>query len=105
MAFEKKTSSMGTSFKPASAPADAASTASKAPTVGVDTNASLGLSLPDTMTKIPKLPTGLHDGIPAGHAFNSARHAERFGTDTEKAKVKSDVQSNYGSGSDDCPSY
>ena len=103
--MEKKVAHKASSFTPAPAPADAASKAAKAPTVGMDTNKSLGLSLPDTMTKTPKLPTTLHPGVPANHVHNTARHTERFGTETERSKHRSDMQSNYGCTDGDAHSY
>ena len=103
--MDKKMSSMASSMKPmAPGMEDQATKSAHAGTVGVDKSDGIHIKLNDTMTKIPKLP-GAHPAVPMAHAHNSAMHASRFGTDTEKAKVKSDVAQNYGGSSDDCPIY
>lgn len=105
MEMDKKMSSKGSSFMPMPpGMEDQATKSAHAGTAGPDKTDGIHMKLNDTMTKIPKLP-GAHPAVPAAHAHNSSMHASRFGTDTEKAKVKGDVSSNYGGAGDCCPTY
>lgn len=102
--MDNKSSVPTSSWKLTTAPPDAATKAAHAPIAGKDSD-GVEMKLPDTMTKVPKLPHIDGMGHDIAHSHNSAMSAKHFGTETEKAKVKSDAGSNYPGCGDDCPSY